>query len=101
MRVSKFVTKIVLRIFIILLVAAAVPLFQGDQSKWQHIYLTFHYSWQLIFPVIIVISFLFLLIACGRKKFNEPEMNWLLVVNTVVLLAYVIAIFIKVMHMVG
>jgi len=101
MKVSKVVTKIVLRVFIILLVAAMVPLFQGDQSKLQHIYLTFHYSWQLVFPAIIIISFFFLLIACGRKKFNEPEMNWLLVVNTIVLLVYVIAISIKVMHMIG
>jgi len=100
MKVSKFVTRIVLRVFVILLVAAIVPLFQADQSKLQHIYLTFHYSWQLIFPVIIVISFLVLLVVCGRKKFNEPDTNWLLVVNTVVLLAYVIAIFIKVIHMV-
>ncbi|WP_295675466.1 hypothetical protein [uncultured Mucilaginibacter sp.] len=101
MKVSKVVTKIVLRVFVILLVAAMVPLFQGDQAKLQHIYLTFHYSWQLVFPAIIIISFLFLLITCGLKKFNEPEMNWLLVVNTVVLLAYVIAISIKVMQIVG
>jgi len=101
MKVSKFVTKIVLRIFVILLVAAMVPFFQGDQSKLQHIYLTFHYSWQLIFPAIIVISFLFLLITCAYRKFNEPEMNWLLVLNTIVLLFYGIAIFIKVMHMIS
>jgi hypothetical protein len=100
MKVSKFVTRIVLRIFIILLVAAMVPLFQGDQTKLQHIYLTFHYSWQVVPPAIIVISFFVLLVACGRKKFNETEMNWLLVVNTVVLLAYVIAIFIKLMHLI-
>lgn len=101
MKVSKFVTKIVLRIFVILLVAAMVPFFQGDHSKLQHIYLSFHYSWQLVFPAIIIISFLFLLVTCGIKKFNEPEMNWLLVINTIVLLAYIIAIFIKVIHMVG
>jgi hypothetical protein len=101
MKVSKLVTKIVLRIFIILLVAAFVPLLQGDQSKLQHIYLTFHYSWQLIFPAIIIISFLFLLFTCAIKKFNEPEMNWLLVVNTIVLTGYGIAVFIKVMNMMG
>jgi hypothetical protein len=78
-----------------------VPLFQGDQSKLQHVYLTFHYSWQLVFPVIIIVSFLFLLVTCGLKKFNDPELNWLLVVNTIVLLGYFIAVFIKVMHVAG
>ena len=101
MKVSKLVTKIVLRIFFILLLVALVPFFTGDQSKLQHIYLAFHHSWEMIFPGIIVLSFLFLLINCSIKRFNEPEMNWLLVVNTIVLLTYGIAIYIKVVNLMG
>ena len=101
MKVSKLVTKIVLRIFFILLLVALVPFFVGDQNKLQHIYLAFHHPWEMIFPAIIVLSFLFMLINCAIKRFNEPEMNWLLVVNTIVLLAYGIAIYIKVVHLMG
>ena len=100
MKVSKFVTKIVIRIFFILLFVALVPFFEGDQNKIQHIYLTFHHSWEMIFPAILIISFTCLLIYCAVKKYTEPEMNWLLVVNTIVLLAYGIAIFVRVRQMI-
>jgi len=99
MKVSKFVTKIFVRIFFILLFAALVPYFTGDQAKYQHIYLAFHHTWEMIFPAVIILSFVFLLVTCTVKRYKEPELNWLLVVNTVVLTAYGIAIFIRVAHM--
>jgi len=100
MKVSKVVTKIVIRVFFILLLAAAFLFLQGDQSKYQHIYFAFGHKWEMIFPAIIILSFLFLFVICAQKKYNEPEMNWLLVLNTLVLTAYGIAIFIRVSHMV-
>ena len=99
MKVSKFVTKIILRLFFILLFVGLVPFIQGDQDKLKHIYLIFHHTWEMIFPAILIIGFLTLLITCALKKYNEPELNWLLVLNTVILLAYGIAIFIRVSHM--
>ncbi len=99
MKVNKFVTKIVLRLFFILLFAGAFVFFQGDQSKLKHIYLGFHHKWELIFPGILIVGFISLLITCAIKKYNEPDLNWLLVLNTVILLAYGIAIFIKVSHL--
>jgi hypothetical protein len=101
MKVSKLVTKIVLRVFFILIIVALVPLFHGDQTKLQQIHLSFHHAWEMIFPAIIILSFLFILITCAVKRFNEPQLNWLLVVNTIVLLAYGIAIYIRVMQMVN
>jgi len=96
MKVSKLVTKIVVRVFFILMLAVSVPFFAGDHSKFQNIYFAFPHKWEMIFPAILIISFFFLLIICAIKKYSEPELNWLLVVNTVVLLAYAIAIFIRV-----
>ena len=96
MKVSKLVTKIVVRVFFILLLAVSVPFFAADHSKFQNIYFAFPHKWEMIFPAILIISFFFLLIICAIKKYSEPELNWLLVVNTVVLLAYAIAIFIRV-----
>jgi len=97
---SKSVTKIAVRVFFILVLFALVPFFYGDQNKFRHIYFAFPQKWQMIFPLIIITAFLFLLITCAIKKFNDPELNWLLVVNTIVLTAYGVAIFIKVTHMV-
>lgn len=99
MKVNQVITKIVIRIFFILLFAAMVPFFMGDQTKFQHIYLIFQHKWEMVFPAIIILSFIALLITCAVKKYKEPELNWLLIVNTIVLTAYGIAVFIKVSRM--
>ncbi|HEY8782489.1 MAG TPA: hypothetical protein VIM16_12775 [Mucilaginibacter sp.] len=100
MKVNRIVTKIVVRVFFILLLVALVPPFlQGDQSKLQHVYLSFHRKWEMIFPAILILGFISLLITCAIKKYKEPDLNWLLVLNTVILTAYGIAIFIRIYHM--
>jgi len=100
MKVNRLVTKIVVRLFFILLLAALVPPFlAGDQSKLQHIYLSFHYKWQMIFPAILILGFISLLIICTLKKYQEADLNWLLVLNTLILIAYGIAIYIRIYHM--
>ncbi len=100
MKVSRLVTKIVVRLFFLLLLIALVPPFLlGDQSKLQHIYLSFHYKWQMIFPAILILGFVSLLIICTVKKYKEQDLNWLLVLNTVILIAYGIAIYIRIYHM--
>jgi len=100
MKVNRLVTRIVVRAFFLLLLIALVPPFlMGDQAKLQHIYLSFHYKWQMIFPVILILGFISLLIICTVKKYKEPDLNWLLVLNTMILMAYSVAIYIRVYHM--
>ncbi len=100
MKVNRLVTKIVVRLFFLLLLIALVPPFiQGDQSKLQHIYLAFRHKWEMIFPAILILGFIVLLIICAKKKYKEPDLNWLLVLNTVILTFYGIAIFIRIYHM--
>jgi hypothetical protein len=100
MKVSRIAAKIVVRLFFILLLVALVPYFMGDHAKLQHIYLTFHHKWEMIFPAILVLAFIALLIICTVKKYSEEDVNWLLVVNTIVLTAYGIAVYIRIYHMV-
>ena len=100
MKVNRVVTKIVVRLFFLLLLIAIVPPFlQGDQTKLQHIYLSFRYKWEMIFPAILILGFVSLLIVCAVKKYKEQDLNWLLVLNTVILMAYGIAIYIRIYHM--
>jgi hypothetical protein len=100
MKTSQIVTKIVVRIFFILLLIALVPPFlTGDQTKLEHIYLTFHHKWEMVFPAILILAFFSLLIICAVKKFKETDLNWLLVLNTVILTIYGIAIYIRIYHM--
>jgi hypothetical protein len=100
MKVNQFITKIVVRVFFILVFAAMIPFFTGDQTRLQHIYFTFPHKWQMIFPIILILAFISLLITCSVKKYKEPELNWLLILNTVILVVYGAAIFIRVSHMV-
>jgi hypothetical protein len=101
MKVNRIVTKIVIRLFFLLLLIALVPPFlQGDQTKLQHIYLSFQHKWEMIFPAILILAFVSLLIICARKQYKEPDLNWLLVLNTMILMAYGIAIYIRVYNMI-
>jgi hypothetical protein len=100
MKVSRIAVKIATRLFLILLLMGLLPALQGDQSKLQHVYLTFHHKWEMIFPAVLILGFIGLLIYCIIKKYREPDMNWLLVLNTVILIIYGIAIYIRVYHMV-
>jgi hypothetical protein len=100
MKVNRIVTKIVVRLFFLLLLIALVPPFLlGDQTKLQHIYLSFRHKWEMIFPAILILGFVSLLIICAVKKYKEQDLNWLLVLNTVILLAYGVAIYIRIYHM--
>jgi quinol-cytochrome oxidoreductase complex cytochrome b subunit len=100
MKTSRVVTKIVIRLFFLLLLMALVPpFFMGDQNKLKNIYLAFRHKWEIIFPAILIISFVTLLIIGAVKKFRETDLNWLLVLNTVILTIYGIAIYVKVLHM--
>ena len=100
MKASRFLTKSVVRVFFVLVFFAMVPVFVGDQNKFKNIYFTFRHKWEMIFPVVLITCFITLLITCALKKFNELELNWLLVLNTIILTIYGIAIFIKIAHMV-
>ncbi len=100
MKVNRIVTKIVVRLFFLLLLIALVPPFLlGDETKLQNIYLFFRHKWEMIFPAILILGFVSLLIICAVKKYKEQDLNWLLVLNTVILMAYGIAIYIRIYHM--
>jgi len=53
----------------------------------------------MIFPAILILGFISLLIICTLKKYQEADLNWLLVLNTLILIAYGIAIYIRIYHM--
>ena len=102
MKTTQIVTKIAVRLFFSLLIIALVPPFLiGDKSKLTHIYLIFHHPWQMIPPAVLIAAFIGLLIACSVKKYKEPDLNWLLTLNTVILTIYGVAIYIRILHIIG
>lgn len=101
MKTSQIAAKIVTRLFFILLLIALIPFLQGDTSKLKHIYLAPQHAWTLIFPVLLILGFVALLIICSVKKFSKTDLNWLLVVNTVVLMAYAATLFIRIYDLIN
>lgn len=96
MKTSQIAAKAVVRIFLLLLLLSTIPFLQGDNTKLQNFNFTIHHAWTLIFPAILILGFIGLFIACTIKKYKVADLNWLLVINTLVLMAYGIAVFIKV-----
>ena len=96
MKTSQIAAKAAVRIFLVLLVASTIPFLQSDNAKLQQFNFVIRQKWTLIFPSILILGFVGLLITCTIKKYKVPDLNWLLVVNTLVLMAYGVAIFIRV-----
>jgi len=94
---SKFVSKLLVRLFILLLAAAIAPIFVDDQiaAKIQTTYVYIENKWVFIFPLILFLSFLTLLILTGRAKHEKTDLNWMLSLNTLLLIIYVVMLFIR------
>lgn len=101
MKASQLAAKIVTRLFFILLLVALIPFWQGNNTKLQHLYLTTPNKWTLIAPVLLMLGFIALFVICSVKKYKEADLNWLLVLNTVILIIYGVTLGIRIYHMVG
>ncbi len=95
MKSSGFIAKVVARLFLLLLLLAIVPLFQVDSDKLQHLYIVTKSKWLFVFPVILIGGFVYFFIRCTIKRYTEADSNWLLVINTLVLMAYCATLFIR------
>lgn len=96
MKTSGIIAKSVSRLFLLLILSAGVFLFQGDSSKLQHLYIVTSSKWLFVFPVLLIGGFVFFFIRCTIKKYTEPDSNWLLIINTLVLMAYCVTLFLRV-----
>ena len=99
MKTSRFVAKLVTRLFFLLLLLAIIPLLKVDSSRFEHLYFVTTHKWIWIFPCILVGAFVTLFVGCTIQKYTKPDWNWLLVVNTVVLMAYCATLYIKVLEL--
>jgi len=100
LKASQIAAKVVTRLFFILVLIALVPFMQGDDKKLQSLYFTTTHKWIFAFPIILIVGFISLLVICAVKKYKEVDLNWLLVLNTVILLAYGVTLYIRVWHLV-
>ena len=100
LKVSQIAAKVITRLFFILILVALVPFMQGDNRKLQNLYFTTPHKWLFAFPIVLVLGFIALLIICTIKKYKELDMNFLLILNTLILLTYFAMLYIRVWHLV-
>lgn len=95
--ISKFVSKLLVRLFILILAAAVIPVFVDDEigAKMETTYVYIENKWVFVFPLILFLSFLTLLILTGRARHEKTDLNWMLSLNTLLLIVYVIMLFIR------
>jgi cytochrome bd-type quinol oxidase subunit 2 len=100
MKTSQIVAKACVRLFFLLLLIATFPFFQGDNSKLHQLYFVMPNKWLMIFPALLVVGFIILFITCTVNKYKDTNLNWVLVVNTAVLLACGISVYFRVLSLV-
>ncbi|MDB5025481.1 MAG: hypothetical protein JWP78_3236 [Mucilaginibacter sp.] len=96
MKTSSIIARAVSRLFLLFILLAVIFLFQGDSSNLQHLYIVTKSRWLFVFPVILIGGFIFFFIRCTLKKYKEADSNWLLIINTLVLMAYCATLFIRI-----
>lgn len=101
MKASQLAVKIVTRLFFILLIVALVPFFVGDNYKLKHLYLHTPNKWTRAFPILLMLGFITLFVLCSIKKYKEADLNWLLVLNTVILIVYSVTLGFRIYQMVA
>jgi phosphoglycerol transferase MdoB-like AlkP superfamily enzyme len=95
MKTSQIAAKAVTRIFFVLLLLAAFTLYQNG-NKFSHLYLIGNNKWTLVFPALLLVGFAALFITCAKQKYTKSDWNWLLVLNTVVLLIYCATLYTRI-----
>ncbi|MFB2120452.1 hypothetical protein [Parapedobacter sp. 2B3] len=95
--ISQFAAKLLVRLFILLLLFAFAPvvLEQETTRSYSETFIYIENKWALIFPALLFISFLVLLFLTLRHKYQKADLNWMLSLNTVLLIVYVTMIYVR------
>jgi hypothetical protein len=95
-KISRVAAKTAIRVFMITLFFGVLPFIVGNQSLEAKVATTHLYiqnKWTLVYPGILLLGFLVLAIICRKKKYQETDFNWLLVLNTIMLVAYLVMLY--------
>ncbi|MGK6349879.1 hypothetical protein [Parapedobacter sp. DT-150] len=95
--ISKFIAKLLVRLFILLLLFALAP-FVFEKKTARPLEQTFVYmehKWALIFPGLLFLSFFVLLVLTLRHRYQQTDLNWMLSLNTALLVVYVVMLYVR------
>jgi hypothetical protein len=96
-KISKTAAKTAVRMFVIILFMGVLPLVAGNDQGWNeriaNAHLVITNKWTLVFPAILLIGFLWLAILCKKNKYLQTDINWLLVLNAIILITYLVMLY--------
>jgi hypothetical protein len=96
-KISKTAAKTAIRIFIIILFMGILPFVAGQDQPWgdklASAHLVIPNKWTLVFPAVLFFGFLSLTILCLKNKYRQTDINWLLVLNAVILITYLVLLY--------
>lgn len=95
-KISRLAAKTAIKVFIIVLVFGVLPFISGNQAwetKLEQSHLVIPNKWSFVFPGLLFVGFLILMITCLKQKFKWPEYNWLFVLNTLILVVYLVLLY--------
>lgn len=95
--ISKFTVKLLVRLFILLLLFAFAPFILENETRGSLAQSYFYISnkWVFIFPGLLFLSFLTLLILTLRYRYQKIDLNWMLSLNTALLIGYIVLLYIR------
>ena len=95
--ISQFAAKLLVRLFILLLLFAFAPvvLEQEASRSYNETVVYIENKWALVFPGLLFLSFLVLLVLTLRYKYQKTDLNWMLSLNTGLLIVYVTLVYVR------
>ncbi len=95
--ISKFAAKTSVRLFMLLLLFAFAPVILERETAGplSQTFLYIKNKWALVFPGLLFLSFLTLLILTLRHKYTKTDLNWMLSLNAILLIIYVVMLYSK------
>jgi cytochrome bd-type quinol oxidase subunit 2 len=95
--ISKFISKLLTRLFMLLLGLSVAPFLINKDlaSRLETTYIYIENKWVFVFPAVLFLSFLTLLVLTGRARHEKEDLNWMLSLNTLLLIVYVILLYVK------
>ncbi len=101
MKFSRIAARIMVGVFFALVFAALVPFFTGQTAPLQNVYLNVNNKMGLVAPLLLLLIFVVLLVLCTLNKYQKNDLNWLLILNILILIIYGFAVFVRIRQIIG
>ncbi|AIM35680.1 hypothetical protein ACFX5U_01030 [Sphingobacterium sp. SG20118] len=101
--ISKIVAKSLMRIFVLLLALASVPLLsnQEAESKLDAKNVAFPNEMAIVAPALLFVIFIVLLVIMLKNKYSRVDINWQFSLCTIFLLIYLILLYSRIYPLIG